>query len=103
MQELQIGDKSQTLAGRKTIKWIGYNNWPCQCTSLRSLCSPLHCIFFNEALIPSDVSDQRGQHRTGHACSVSAIEYYHIDLDTHDVIYAEGACIKSFFDDCSNR
>ena len=26
VQELQIGDEVQTLAGRKTIKWIGYNN-----------------------------------------------------------------------------
>jgi hypothetical protein len=34
---------------------------------------------------------------------VSAIEYYHIDLDTHDVIYAEGALVESFFDDGSNR
>ena len=27
MQELRIGDEVQTLAGRKTIKWIGYNKF----------------------------------------------------------------------------
>src|ERR1700732_5310700 len=27
VQELQIGDEVQTLAGRKTIKWIGYNKF----------------------------------------------------------------------------
>jgi Hint domain len=27
VQDLQIGDKIQTLAGRKTIKWIGYNKF----------------------------------------------------------------------------
>jgi hypothetical protein len=27
VQELQIGDEVQTTAGRKTIKWIGYNKF----------------------------------------------------------------------------
>jgi hypothetical protein len=30
---------------------------------------------------------------------MSAIEYYHIDLGTHEVIYAEGALVESFMDD----
>ena len=75
MQELQIGDEVQTLAGRKTIKWIGYNKFtkkeerrawqdsvmPIRVgrfaiddqTPYRDLyLSPLHCVFFNGALIP---------------------------------------------------
>jgi hypothetical protein len=27
VQELQIGDEVHTLAGRKAIKWIGYNKF----------------------------------------------------------------------------
>src|SRR5262245_37024443 len=27
VEELQIGDEVQTLSGRKTIKWIGYNRF----------------------------------------------------------------------------
>ena len=27
VQDLQIGDEVQTLSGRKTIKWIGYNKF----------------------------------------------------------------------------
>jgi hypothetical protein len=34
---------------------------------------------------------------------MSAIEYYHIDLGTHEVIYAERASVDSYFDDGSNR
>jgi Hint domain len=71
---LRIGDEVQTLAGPKTIKWIGYNRFTKQegrawqesvmpirvarfaiddHTPYRDLyLSPLHCVFFNEALIP---------------------------------------------------
>ena len=74
VQELQIGDEVQTLAGRKTIKWIGYNKftkeegraWQDSIMPIRVArfaiddhtprcdlyLSPLHCIFFNDALIP---------------------------------------------------
>jgi Hint domain-containing protein len=34
---------------------------------------------------------------------MSAIEYYHIDLGTHEVIYAEGVLVESFLEDGSNR
>ena len=74
VQELQIGDEVQTLAGRKTVKWIGYSKftkeegraWQDSVMPIRVArfaidsdtpsrdlyLSPLHCLFFNEALIP---------------------------------------------------
>src|SRR6516165_6611547 len=74
VEELQIGDQVQTLAGPKAIKWIGYNKFtkeedrPWQDSVMpvrvarfalnddsprRDLyLSPRHCIFINEALIP---------------------------------------------------
>ena len=80
VQELQIGDEVQTLTGRKTIKWIGYNKftkeegrpWQDRVRPIRVArfaigdhtphrdlyLSPLHCIFFNESLNSSDVSRQ---------------------------------------------
>jgi len=39
----------------------------------------------------------------GMPSDMSAIEYYQIDLDTHEAIYAEGALVESFLDDGSNR
>ena len=74
VEELQIGDEVQTLSGRKTIKWIGYNRftkeehraWQDTVKPIRLgrfaiddhtpnrdlYLSPLHCVFLNEALIP---------------------------------------------------
>jgi hypothetical protein len=125
VEELQIGDEVQTLAGRKTIKWIGYNKftkeehraWPDSVMPIRvGRCaitdytprrdlyvSPLHCIFFNEALIPVMYLINEVSIAQGAPSDMSAIEYYHIDLGTHQVIYAEGALVESFFDDGSNR
>ena len=121
VQDLQIGDEVQTLAGRKTIKWIGYNKftkaegraWHDNVMPIRVArfaidnrtphrdlyLSPLHCIFFNEALIPVMYLINEASIAQGTPSDMSAIEYYHIDLDTHEVIYAEGALIESFWDE----
>jgi hypothetical protein len=123
VQDLRIGDKVQTLAGRKTIKWIGYNKFtkekgrawqesvlPIRVarfaiddhTPYRDLyLSPLHCVFFNEALIPVMYLINETSIAQGTPSEMSAIEYYHVELDTHEVIYAEGALVESY--DGSNR
>ena len=120
VQELQIGDEVQTLNGRKTIKWIGYNKftkeegraWQDSIMPIRVMrfaiddhtphcdlyLSPYHCIFFNEALIPVMYLINEATIVQGTPSDMSAIEYYHIELDTHEVIYAEGALVESFFD-----
>ena len=123
VQDLQIGDEVQTLAGRKTVKWIGYNKFtkeegrawhenvmPIRVarfaiddrTPHRDLyLSPLHCVFVNEALIPVMYLINEASIAPGAPSDMSAIEYYHIELDTHEVIYAEGALVESY--DGSNR
>ena len=121
VQELQIGDEVQTIAGRRTIKWIGYNKftkeegraWQDIVMPVRVArfaiddhtphsdlyLSPWHCIFFNEALIPVMYLINEASIAQGTPSDMSAIEYYHIDLDTHAVIYEEGALVESFFDE----
>jgi hypothetical protein len=121
VQELQIGDEVQTLAGRKTIKWIGYTKftkeegraWQDSVMPVRVArfaiddhtprcdlyLSPQHCIFFNEALIPVMYLINEISIAQGTPSDMSAMEYYHIDLDTHEVIYAEGALVESFLDE----
>jgi hypothetical protein len=118
VQNLRIGDQVQTLAGRKTIKWIGYNKFtkeegrawhdrimPIQVARFaiadhrpyRDLyLSPLHCLFFNEALIPVLYLINEATIAQGTPSGMSALEYYHVELDTHEVIYAEGALVESY-------
>jgi hypothetical protein len=118
VQELQIGDEVQTLTGRKTIKWIGYNKftkeegraWQDSVMPIRVArfaiddhtphrdlyLSPLHCIFFNESLFPVMYLINEASIAQGTPSDMCAIEYYHIELDTHEVIYAEGALVESF-------
>jgi hypothetical protein len=118
VQDLRIGDEVQTLAGRKTIKWIGYNKltkeegrvWHDNVMPIhvarfaiddhrpyRDLyLSPLHCIFFNDALIPVMYLINETSIAQGTPSEMSALEYYHVELDTHEVIYAEGALVESY-------
>jgi hypothetical protein len=118
VQELQIGDEVRTLAGRKTIKWIGYNkftkgvgrDWqdsvmPVRVTPFafddRAPCrdlyvSPGHCVFFNEVLIPVKYLVNEVSIAQGTRPEMSSIEYYHVELDTHEVIYAEGALVETY-------
>ena len=123
VQDLRIGDEVQTLAGRKAIKWIGYNKFTKEegrawldsvipvhvarfaiddQTPYRDLyLSPLHCLFFAEALIPVMYLINETSIAQGTPSEISALEYYHVELDTHEVIYAEGALVESY--DGSNR
>jgi Hint domain len=125
VQDLQIGDEVHTLTGRKSIKWIGYNKftkekgkpWVDSVMPIRVArfaiddrsphsdlyLSPLHCIFFNEVLIPAKHLVNGTSIAQGAPSDMSAVEYYHIDLGTHEVLYAEGALVESLFDGESER
>ena len=118
MQELQIGDEIQTLAGRKPVKWIGYNKFtkeegrawqdsvmPIRVarfaiddhTPYRDLyLSPEHCVFFSAVLIPVKYLINEATIAPGTPSDMSVIEYYHIELDAHEVIRAEGASVESY-------
>jgi Hint domain len=125
VQELQIGDEVLTLSGRKPIKWIGYNKftkeegkaWQDDVMPIRLArfaidghaphrdlyLSPSHYVFLNEVLIQVQYLINETSVAQHMPPDMSAIEYYHIDLGTHEVVYAEGALVDSYFDDGSNR
>jgi hypothetical protein len=118
VEDLQIGEEVDTLSGLRTIKWIGHNKftkddgrpWLRSVMPIRVArfaidersphrdlyLSPEHCVFLNGVLIPA-------KHLVNHAsiapalpAGMAAIEYYHIELATHEVILAEGAPVESF-------
>jgi hypothetical protein len=125
VHELQVGDEVHTLAGVKAIKWIGYQKftkeegkaWQDSVMPIRVApfafddhsprselyLSPLHCVFFNEALIPVKYLVNGTSITQSAPSDMSAIEYYHVDLGTHEVLYTEGALVESYFDGESER
>jgi hypothetical protein len=125
VQELQIGDEVLTLSGRKPVKWIGYNKftkeedraWQDTVMPIRVArfaidddtphrdlyLSSGHYVFLNEVLIPVKFLINEGSIAQATPSDMSAIEYYHVDLGTHEAIYADGALVDSYFDDGSNR
>jgi hypothetical protein len=125
VEELQIGDEVLTLSGRKPIKWIGYNKftkeegraWQNNVMPVRVArfaidghaphrdlyLSPGHYVFLNEVLIQVQYLINEAGIAQRMPSDMSAIEYYHIDLGTHEVVYADGALVDSYFDDGWNR
>jgi hypothetical protein len=125
VQELQIGNEIETLAGAKSIKWIGHRKYtkdhdgPWQTdimpirvarfaidhqTPQRDLyLSPAHCLFIDGVLIPVMYLVNETSIAPCMPPDMTSIEYYHLELDTHQVVYAEGTAVESYFDDGSNR
>jgi Hint domain len=115
VDELDIGDAICTLDGIKRVKWIGrkkirnasndeaWNVRPIRVarfalddkTPHRDLyMSAGHRLFLNEVLIPVMylVNDATVAPHFGW----ESIEYYHVEFDTHEVIFAEGAAVESY-------
>lgn len=119
VEALQIGDEVETLHGQmRKIKWIGRRAYDGRfiagqhlrlpvCISRDAIAdnvpsrdlwvSPGHAIFIADHLIPAwrllnGVTITQAQ-------SVERVEYFHVELDTHEVIFAENCPAESFLDD----
>jgi hypothetical protein len=113
IEELRIGDLVETVRGRALpIKWIGrqvYKKsgsvWPesvmrgalDEHTPHRDLyLSPMHALFLEGVLIPvKELVNGTSIAPTLPDCQV-AIEYFHIMLDSHEAVLAEGAPAETF-------
>jgi hypothetical protein len=122
VEELQIGHKVLTLAGdKRRIKWIGRRGyrgafllrnsdmWPIRVKAgalaadapRRDLyLSAKHALFLEGLLVPVECL-VNGSSIVRCQCP-DEIEYFHIELSSHDVILAEGAAAETFVD-CDDR
>ncbi len=121
VEQLAVGDRMVTASGAvRPIRWIGRRcyagrflraNRAVQPVLFRAgslggglprrdlHVSPLHAMFLDGVLVPAEllvngttiIRDQ-----------VDRVEYFHVELDTHDVLLAEGAPSESYVDD-NNR
>ena len=121
VEDLRIGDTVITASGQhRAIKWIGRRSYAGRFLAANPsvypvrfpagslgeglprrdlLVSPKHAMFLAGVLVPAEclldgkrIVRERGLNR---------VDYVHVELDSHDVILAEGAASESFLDDDS--
>ena len=121
VEKLEIGDKVMTVSGTlRPIKWIGRRSYGGRfvmgrkdilpvCIKAGALgddlprrdlwISPHHAMYLEGVLIEAkDLVNGASIVQTERA---DKVEYFHIELDSHDVIVAEGALSETFVDDDS--
>lgn len=126
VETLGIGDIVVTASGRhRPIKWIGRRSYRGRfllgrknllpiCFKAGSLgddlpmrdlwISPSHAMYFQDedgCGILIEARDLVNDVSIVQADRLDLVEYFHIELDTHDVIVAEGAASETFIDDNS--
>jgi hypothetical protein len=121
VEELSISDEIMTASGElRPIKWIGRRSYGGRfvigrndilpvCLKAGSLgeglprrdlwISPHHAMCLDGVLI--EARDLVNGVSIVQADEIESIEYFHIELDSHDVILAEGAPSETFVDDDS--
>lgn len=121
VEHLRIGDRLVTASGvARPIRWIGTRSFVGRFVSgnrdvlpirisagalgaslpKRDLyVSPLHALCIDGSLVPAAalVNDDLITQLN----AVDRVDYYHIELETHDIILAEGAPAETFVDDYS--
>ncbi len=119
VEKLKIGDKVMTASGAlRPIKWIGRRSYDGRFVMGRKdilpICiragalddnvpkrdlwiSPHHAMYLDGVLI--EAKDLVNGVSIVQAERVEKVEYFHVELDTHDVIIAEGALAESYLDD----
>lgn len=125
IQDLQAGDVIVTRSGPRPIKWVGHqhsshlirlppelknhscpihilpNAFDSNCPQRRMTVSPWHHILLDGCLVRAmDLVNGISVYQD---TELDHIDYYHIELDTYDMISAAGVWSESFSDNGNNR
>lgn len=117
VEALQVGDLVETVSGvLRPVRWIGrrrincdrhpfpHRAWPVRIAAgafgaglprRDLLVSPNHALYLDGVLVPAKVLIN-GRNIT--QAQAGQIEYFHIELDRHDVLFAEGLAAESYLD-----
>ena len=121
VEELAAGDLVLTAGGAaRPIRWIGHRAYQGRFALANPAIQPVrfcagslggglprrdllvsanHAMFLDGVLVPAgDLVDGIGIRRER---DLESVEYFHVELETHDVLLAEGAPAESFVDDDS--
>jgi Hint domain len=124
VEDLKVGDAVMTMAGlARPIRWIGRRSYAGRfirgnkdilpvCIKAGALAdnvprrdpwiSPHHAMYFKDRRpegVLTEAKDLVNGVSIVQAERVEKVEYFHVELDTHDVIIAEGALSESYIDD----
>jgi Hint domain-containing protein len=117
VESLSIGDRVVTACGEKPIKWIGRQHfgqgrsalWPEGVHPVRVsrsaladnvphadlYLSPMHAVLIDDVLIEAKDLVNFTSITRAVPEGMTDIEYFHIELETHEVIFAEGALVET--------
>lgn len=118
VEDLEVGDEAMALLGGgfSAIKWIGSRQMDCAKSSHPAdqwpvrvsagafgpgrphrdlMLSPDHAVFYNGSLIPVRYLENG---ITVARAPVESVTYFHVELDRHDVLLAEGLPAESYLD-----
>ena len=121
VEKLQIGDLVRTVSGDlKPVVWIGYRSYSSRFAGVNPnvipvtfkrgslggglpVCdltvSPKHAMLIDGVLVQAE--SLVNETTIVRSFSKKIIEYYHIELEEHDAVYAEGTPSETFIDDSS--
>jgi hypothetical protein len=117
VESLRVGDAVLTASGEtRTIRWLGHQTldlrhhphphtaWPVRIAAgaiapmlpLADLwLSPEHAVLLDDLLIPAI---RLANDATIAQVPVETVEYWHLELDSHDLVRAEGLAAESYLD-----
>lgn len=126
VEALKAGDRIKTIDGTfKAIRWIGHSTaekkasdaWTTDDAPVRVakgafgdgmprtdlFVSPHHAFFFDDVLVRAKdlVNGLNVTRETGYPAD--ELRYFHVELDRHDVIFAEGALAETYRSHSANR